>query len=148
MNFYHFSIQRYADSIREHGILSPAEKMRRGLYPSDYQLPPTMFAMENELVWLTRSPNAYAGVQRPELWNGIRRAAGWDDEGEFQPIRVEVAVEAKAWRTVHPKYGVPPRWMEALRLAGWKMSEFNSARDWYVVVTLIPPEKIVDIVAL
>ena len=127
---YHFTLARFVDSIREHGILSVAAKAEAGMYPPGHRGPPEMFAGEDDLVWLTRKPDGNAGLQ-----------------GMGPKIRVAVEAEdAVRWTQAADRYGVPPRWREILREGGVALGgPNNDDRDWYVVEDRVPPEQITAI---
>ena len=130
IRLYHFTLARFAPSIREHGLLSIAGKAEAGMYPDGWKPAPPQFEREDDLVWLTRKPDVEAGIQ------------GQPDA----TVRVTVEVEeASRWVTAADRYGVPPYWREILRNAAQALTPGNSDRDWYVVEHHIPPERIVAI---
>ena len=132
MILYHFSVERYAEAIRQNGLLSVAEKHRRGLYPEGYTSAPEQFEGEDELVWLTRDPNSNAGIQIVEA-----------------PVLVTVeAPTATRWLAAADRYGVPGWWRDILRKAALELSPNNSDRDWYVVEGLIPVEQVLSVEVL
>jgi hypothetical protein len=128
---YHFTVQRYAASIRRDGLLSIAAKREAGMYPNGWQPAPPQFPKEDDLVWLTRRPDGNAGIQ-----------------GTVEPkIRVTVEVDnAIRWTQAADRYGVSDEWRKILRDVGLRLSgPENSDRDWYVVEDRIPPERILAV---
>jgi len=133
MILYHFSIARYEQSIRENGVLSMAEKKRRGMYPDGWEpIVKDVFPRESELVWFTRDPDGNAGIQTDEA-----------------VVRVTVDIpDAERWKTAADRYRVPEWWRELLRDAGLMLSSNNSDSDWYLVERTVTPDEITNIEVL
>jgi hypothetical protein len=126
---YHFTIERYVDSIREHGILSIAEKRRRGMYPAGWEPAPESWDTENETVWLTSDPDSNAGIVGME------------------PVyRVTVDVDnAIKWYAYMAAKHIPGNIRRGLRVAALALSPTNRDVNWYLTEETIPPDRITSI---